>query len=478
MRVTEYYDLKLRQSQIDFVDVDVSNDIPLFVDPQAFLSLPSDWAHECVSAIQNYFQTVLDAIRNGNSGRALELLSALREPNETHLGLSKGVSKGSGVGEKLAVAFWKSLSSSKAVRTGLVQDLEDTALLVDGIRSDRISDIATNIIRPQLLTFTQEACEYYGIPMEEEVNSGPLWDAQSRQWWSTLTRRPIADGKPLLLVPKSVVRFDLSYSPDEYFNNYVLSYLQERDSRKAQTLGRVLRSDAGSISKRALKERYGVGKRVNRWVSEENPETLEKYRHHKRAHPTLPLDHFQLEVDDEHESGSAELDRLLQAVLDTPAGRQHADNFHRNVEYLLSAVFYPALVNPRREFPMHEGRKRVDITYTNAAESGFFAWLGTHYPSAYIFVECKNYTRPVGNPEYDQVSGRFSPSRGKFGILVYRGYASKRDVIRSCRDTALDQRGFVLPLDDDDLKRLVQERKRPVDATRFDLLQDRFNELI
>src|ERR1700722_10084122 len=99
---------------------------------------------------------------------------------------------------------------------------------------------------------------------------------------------------------------------------------------------------------------------------------------------------------------------------------------------------YPPLTSPISQHPIHEGRKRIDITYTNMATAGFFKWLAAHYPSAQIFVECKNCTRDLKNPELDQLSSRFSPSRGQVGLLACRSLEDKELFERRCRDTRID----------------------------------------
>ncbi len=160
-------------------------------------------------------------------------------------------------------------------------------------------------------------------------------------------------------------------------------------------------------------------------------------------------------------------------------GKASADKYHRAVQALLTPLFYPALDMPKREVPIHEGRKRIDITYVNQATKGFFWWLIHNHgtPASDIVVECKNYGKEIKNPEFDQLAGRFSPRRGKFGLLCYRGFSDKLDIIRRCRDAALDDRGYIIALDDNDLQTLVDSRKSGLD-TQFEYLHERFRELI
>lgn len=130
---------------------------------------------------------------------------------------------------------------------------------------------------------------------------------------------------------------------------------------------------------------------------------------------------------------------------------------------------------PQIEFPIHGGRKRIDIAYSNVAERGFFGWVGKHHPSSLIFVECKNYASDPKNPELDQLTGRFSPKRGNVGLLVCRAIADRDTMISRCIDAANDDRGYVIALDDEDLTVLVEQRKSTQQLT---LLRKRFETLI
>ena len=190
--------------------------------------LPSDFGDECVHLIQNFFHKILELINARRNAEAESLLGVLREPNETHLGLSKGSkSRGRALGEGSAHEVWSALSESEAAQSGLLEDLEDTVLMIEGISIDIISDITTNIIREPLVRYTQRMCEYYGIRLQPEVDSGPLWSSKDERWYQKFVSLPIADGEKLLLVPKVIVRNHLLYDSGEYFRYFVLTHLQK-----------------------------------------------------------------------------------------------------------------------------------------------------------------------------------------------------------------------------------------------------------
>lgn len=476
MRISKHYKLGRTQPTLDFVDIDISGDTPVFIDPRALRLLPSNWGDECVSLIQSFFRTVLTAIHESKHMEARRLLRVLREPNETHLGLSKGRSRGRGLGRESARDLWKALSQSEAVKSGLLEDLEDTILMVEGISSDIISDITTNIIRKPLIEYTQNMAAYYGIPLIPDVNSGALWNPIIKEWYLEYTQLPIAHGRRLLLVPKVIVRSRMDYDVEEYYRHYLLEYLQELELSANTELVQLLKNGKRRVTKKDLEEKYGKGKGVVVEFTRKHPEILDSYRGDKRGNYQPPLDHFEIASSDG--TPPPDWDTLLKDVTVLPKGKENFAKYERVVESLLTALFYPSLSNPQVQVEIHEGRKRIDITYTNVATSGFFFWLGKHYSAPHIFVECKNYVGEVGNPELDQLGGRFSPSRGQFGLLVCREFSDKDLFLKRCIDTAKDNRGFIIPLDDSDLTRLINDRKRELKEPQFIFLKERFDKLI
>lgn len=476
MRISEYFTLSRTQPELDFVDVDIFGDIKVFVDPRALRMLPSQWGAECVYLVKDFFSTVLKLIRNGYNSEAQRLLASLREPNETHLGLSQDRAQGRALGDGSAVDVWDSLRKSEAVRTGLLEDLEDTILMVEGVSLDIVSDMIINIIRGPLIIYTNAMSHLYGIPLSDGVASGPLWNPKSHEWFQEYVNLPITEYGKLLLVPKSIVRRKMLYDLQEYYNNYILEDLQERELSSNSELVQLLKNGTRRVTKKALREKYGQSKSFVIRETLNNPDLLRQYRSDKRNSYPPPLEHetFALVED----SDPPNWDNLLNQVISVETGRTYATAYEEAIEGLFTALFYPALAHPQVQHEIHNGRKRIDITYTNLAMKGFFYWLSVNYPAMHVFVECKNYGREIGNPELDQLSGRFSPSRGQFGILACRSFDNKDLFIQRCIDTAKDHRGYIIPIDDYNLNELTEFKKANDDRGEYLFFKRKFDVLI
>src|SRR4051794_28062815 len=124
-RVSDHFKLGRTQATLDFVDVDVIGDTKLFIDPRAIERLDTPWGDWALELIREFFERVLNAVQEGRRADGLRLLAGLSEPNETHLGLSAGEARGSGVGRTLAEDLWKALERSAARKSGLLEHLED-----------------------------------------------------------------------------------------------------------------------------------------------------------------------------------------------------------------------------------------------------------------------------------------------------------------------------------------------------------------
>jgi len=226
MRISEYFNLKKTQYELDFIDIELDSDIPLFIDPYYLGTCNFSWAYNANRTLENFFTLLLTFLKSNQIDKAKILFSHLQEPNETHLGLSKGKPSGRGVGPKDTIRIFENLLTSKAVKTGVVEEIEDFRIFVDGIDKDKMSDLTTNIIRKHLIDYTRNQCRLWNIPLQSGVPSGFFWDRNEQKWKNEYLDFLIADNQKIILVPKRIVSFSLDYTPQKYTQHFVLNFLQ------------------------------------------------------------------------------------------------------------------------------------------------------------------------------------------------------------------------------------------------------------
>ncbi len=464
------FKLNKTQAELDFVDIPLDADIPLFVDPFALSVGASVFSGQCHELLVQFFEELLRAVRTNDLDRARELFLHFHEPNETHLGLSSGRPQGAGIGRQQAEQLLNAFSKSSAVATGLLTSLEECELMIDGIGSDKISDLTTNIIRVYLSDYTKEQCELLGIPTQTAALS-PSFDGASLRWKSQYHQLPVWEKKPVLLVPKILVRRSHTYDAHDYYDNYVLDYLQQELINSNDSLVHSLKNGKRVIYKKELRNRFPFSKSFLYDFSKDHPDILTRYRKDKTDNKTDPE---ALISEDQEVKIALDLKDALKRV---PAGDEKATLYHHLMMGIIELLFFPNLVHPKREQPIHDGRKRIDFVMQNAAQDGIFSQLHmTHkIPCPYVMFECKNYTKDPANPEFDQLAGRFSERRGKVGFLCFRSTSDEALLIKRCQDTYNDGRGTILPLHDGMilqlLDHLVNMRRKNIDLDIGALLQ-------
>jgi len=456
VKFSKYFKLNKDQTELDFVDVSLERDTPLFIDPYALSRRTDIFSIECHSHVVDFFENVMKAITNNEHSKAKALLNNLHEPNETRLGLSSKKPKGRGMAGEQSTDLYKRLSESRAAKTGFLKDLEDCQLIIPGINRDKISDVTTNILKQQLALYTKAQCDFYGIPTSRVVLE-PFWNQYAGKWENGYFELPIHKGKKILLVPKAFVRYTLAYDYQDYYNHFVLNFLKEDEIHAGSSLVKTLKDGRKRVTKKDLKKKYPLTKEFLYIFSRDNPSVLESYKQTKGIN-IAPLSSEEIEKRNPESYQLNNLEHYKNLLIDIPVGNDNASRYHNEVRGILTAIFYPSLIYPNNEEGIHEGRKRIDIVFSNADSKGFFFRLSNQIPCPFIIFECKNYKADPKNPELDQISGRFSPSRGQFGIIACRKIENKELFYKRCKDTAQDQRGYVVALDDEDILQLLEWR--------------------
>ena len=355
----------------------------------------------------------------------------------------------------------------------MLSDLAEAELFIEGIGRDKISDLTTNIIRGPLLSYTKSQCDLHDVPTRN-VSTPPAWDAERTRWAARYAPLPMIGRKSILLVPKYTVRHELSLESQEFYNHHMIEFLKSEYQNGESGLVHVLKSGRRRVYKKDVKERHPFIKDDLAKFVTEHPDVLESYKKLKGAQGALTPTELEEGFDE-----AAFADALGSRLAAIPSGNDTAGAYHSLAVGLLTFLLHPDLIWPIKEREIHEGRKRVDIVYTNAARDNFFhmVMVAAQTRSTHVFVECKNYSTDVGNPELDQLTGRFGHQRGLFGLLLCRS-DSRVDLTRArCRDAAQDGRGFVIVLTDADLQSMLKmiSTGRRSDIVRY--LKLRYDEL-
>ncbi|TGU56907.1 MULTISPECIES: hypothetical protein [unclassified Mesorhizobium] len=471
-RFSEFFSLEMSQHQLDFVDVSNEFDTPVYVDPFAIEIRDDLWSAQASEHIRVFFQEVLQALRDDDAERATGLMSHLREPKETFLGVSSGDPKGRGVGRLQASQLISAIRQSKAYKSNLLSDLSEMALYVDGVDRDKISDLTTNIIRGLLVDYTQEQCEVFGI--ETSPYSGPaVWDIDRRNWVTKRVQLPYIGDDPILLVPKYIVRRKLSLDSQEFYNKQITDFLVAETLRANSSLVQTIKGKR-KVLKGDVREAHPKSKSYIAEMVLAHPELLDLYKE------IASKQGASITFDEDGPNITSVCATLARQFASVPTGAKHADEYHKLVLGSLTALFYPFLVQPRKEWEIHNGRKRVDIVYTNAADTGFFSHRrnNANINANAVVVECKNYTDDIGNTELDQLLGRFDNNRGKFGILTCRSVDNAALLLKRCKDAAVRSQGFVIVLTDADLVEMLTAKSELKDGAVEARLNAKFRELL
>jgi hypothetical protein len=187
-------------------DVSLVNDLPLFIDP--FLLFHSDKPiyRALHDEIIRYVVFLKDRASSPSVSPALiRAWFTFKEVKETWLGYSLAGNKGRGLGPDFAEALKGSLSQvfktfgTESVTNG--SHLEKLCLIGDGVGRDSISDFATNLIKPYLISFTEEFARLHLREDQAKAVQVPKarFDYDSASWAPGLHKLPyFADGYVLL----------------------------------------------------------------------------------------------------------------------------------------------------------------------------------------------------------------------------------------------------------------------------------------
>jgi len=224
-------------SRLGFVDIILNADTNLFIDPLLLSESQHDeMSTESTNRYTKHFEKVIKLLsvvkkmdKTDVSFRAAIKLFQFHEVSWTCLGYGGSVG-GSGFGKELIST---TLDTAKQIVDLGVDDVDlfmALALLEEGIGPDRISDMTTNIILPDLVKFNEKLIGELKIDTEEYVIGGSKHQ---------LITNPYAKKKtPILLVPSDIVR-DLPIASDWSDISRVVRENEELRDRVNNSVGEI-----------------------------------------------------------------------------------------------------------------------------------------------------------------------------------------------------------------------------------------------
>ncbi len=340
--------------------------------------------------------------------------------------------------------------------------------------------MATNIIRRQLIAYTQKQCRLWNVPLTKDVPSGSIWDRAEKRWDEVHTEMLVLGGRRLLFVPKAIVSYNLAYTPQRYHQHFVLNYLRSyhlsiNSSLVQQRKARKGRPGEKFVTKKSLVETEApFSKEFIAKFTESHPDIFKQFKEERNAR-SRSLGNRELT----DEGIGPVVERLIAEICSIRPGNEEATRYHRAIAAALELIFYPRLTSPEIEKEINEGRKRIDLLFDNSAESGFFYRLHTTFETScqFIKVECKNYSRELANPELDQMIGRFDPNSGKFGLIICRALEDEGLFLKRCHDSYKSQHGIIIPLTDVDILYLLGEVGKGKERPDEELLMGKFRKV-
>jgi len=234
----------------------------------------------------------------------LDLLQHFNEPKETRLGLSRSGIDGHGGANEVGAWIWTALSTDARalIDVGIFKLVEHIPLFIDGVDKDITSDLTTRIVFEPLAKFTQAMVKKYPEftrgNHQTEVCLRPVWSVGQKKWIEKPLDLPVAEEKPLLLVPKYWARPRLLMFSGRYYDTALLSWVQDQLAVVNKRTGKLIKDPKRSLKR---KRRYKRGRGTILRVTEQASATREDL-----------VDHFRAFVDRKYERlDDEEIDRQL-----------------------------------------------------------------------------------------------------------------------------------------------------------------------
>ena len=253
-------------------------DTELFVDPFAVFEEKDGFFKESFDKIIRFFNEAFKLAakspdRQGIYYNKLKSILTFPEINEIGLGYS-----GSNTGSGAAVWFRNQIIDSiyNSIDKGFTgfRHFEEIGIFEKGIGCDRISDITCNILKEEIIAYTQDICEKHNIPTQKVRMKHIRFDFTHLRWIDGIVELPYNNYKNrgVLLLPKHFLN-ELPTINSDGFKDYIWDNKNE-----------ILRNDLNYSIKTDL------DKEAIMRIARSHPEWVKEYENKKEQQGYKPYD--------------------------------------------------------------------------------------------------------------------------------------------------------------------------------------------
>ena len=443
-RLSDYYNIPLLQSEVDFAIPFMDEDIPLYVDPFLMWKSPSQMDNMLHDGVLSAFNNIGSMFLEGKQDTAISNLVFLSECDEVGLGLSK-TRRGRPISKEVANEILELFRAIPQVQQYGFKHFEQIQLLVDQISKDRVSDIACSLIKSFLIDYTIDQCVKYGIPLQSiELYMYDYKQGKVIKEWVKLPMNE--DSKqPVLFVPKRWLRFTPWLNYDDYFNNYLIKDIEKEydGSKNRIEVLKYNRENFGMI------ERYVSLKEADRGNCENDP-----------LFSKISVESARRKVSD---------------IKNLPTGK--AENADKKYEDLMGQVLtsflYPHLDFAAMQSRIESGSQIRDLIFYNNISTDFLKEIYDTYDCKQIVVELKN-VQSVEREHINQLNRYMTSTFGRFGIIFTRNKPSK-PILQNTIDLWSSDRRCILIMDDKDLE-LMESTNRNKQRLPIEVIKKKYIE--
>lgn len=293
MLISEKFNLNYTQESMDMVDVNLSGDAKIFVDPTMLRnSTYPELRNNGLNKVNSFFKEVFRLYESGEKQTALNsLFNSSKEINAFHIGYSGGKSNGKGVSRRALEELFDMIEKSGNLSEDMFSNPVSMTIFTKGFGEDRMSDLVVSILKKEFVEYTLTLARNYGIRIEKnKIEYGSYWD-DSTKCWKKLSQNWVDDGtgNPVIFVPKQIVKEKYEYSVNEYLWKIIIEYRQSKHTTNQSKFYDKYQKK-GRLSKKSIYDNeipelvgadWGKTKRYILRITLEEPGLLKQYLNFK-----------------------------------------------------------------------------------------------------------------------------------------------------------------------------------------------------